>query len=92
MDEVCALDRIARVWTLHANSIESPKLALLDDNTRHTTLSVHRAINATNAELEFILPEHASKLQPMDVGLNNPFEEQLHQEVKRFLAIDPLGE
>ena len=75
MDEACALDWIAHVWTPHASSIEGPKLMLLDGCTGHITSSVPRAINATNAKLEFILPGHTSKPQTMDTELNKSFKD-----------------
>ena len=92
MDEACVLDWIAHVWTPYANSIEGPKLMLLDGYTGHMTSSVRRAVNPTNAELKFIPPGHTSKSQLMDVGLNKPFKDRLQHEVERYLTANPLGE
>ena len=92
MDEKCLIDWVDRVWKPYADSIQGPKLMLLDSYTAHMTAAVKRAIHMTGTELEFIPPGYTSKLQPMDVGLNKPFKDRLRHEVERFLTTNPLGE
>lgn len=91
MDEATMLKWVHTVWKPFADTIDGPKLLILDECPSHLTRAVRMALCLCNTELEVIPGGYTSKLQVMDVGLNKPFKDRMRNCVEQFIVSQPVG-
>ena len=77
---------ISKIWAPHTNSMEGPKLLLIDVFAVHLTSQICALLGDIDTKVEFISPGFTSKLQVKDVGIDKPFKDQVQQAVETFLS------
>jgi DDE superfamily endonuclease len=75
---------------LDRNGIEWAYL-LLDECTVHLTDAVKEALARNNTDLDYIVPGYTSKLQPLDVGVNEPYKSYMRNNVESYMVISNHG-
>jgi DDE superfamily endonuclease len=76
MDEPLMLEWIEKIWKPEVKDKQQTYL-ILDKCRTHLTLWVRNAFAACKTEIELIPGGYTSKVQPMDVGSNKPFKNNI---------------
>ena len=84
MDEICMVDWVNKVWGPYTKQVGGSTLLILDKAKTHLTPNVCQLLNS--CEVEYIPPRYTSKLQPMDVGMNKPFQDRMRECVEDFMV------
>jgi hypothetical protein len=85
MDEGLMIEWIEKVWKSHIATIGSLTYLLLDECSVHLTANVRQAFANCNTCIDFIPPGYTCKLQPMDIGVNKPFKDNISDAVDTWL-------
>jgi DDE superfamily endonuclease len=76
MDKPLMLEWIEKIWKPEVKDKQQAYL-ILDECRTHLTKSDQNAFAACQTEIELIPGGYTSKLQPMDVGINIPFKNNI---------------
>jgi hypothetical protein len=80
------LDWVERSWKPWAATKTGTTYLLMDEFSAHMTDKVKTAVYACDTEIDFIIGGYTSKLQVMDVGLNQPFKDEYWRQFEEFMV------
>ena len=86
MDETKMLDWVERIWKPWAVTKKGTKYLLMDEFASHMTMKVKMAIYSCDSKIDFIIAGYTSKLQVLDVGLNQPYQDEYWRQFKQFMV------
>jgi hypothetical protein len=87
MDETKMLDLVERIWKPWAATKKGTTYDLLmDEFASHMMAKVKMVIYACDSKIDFIIAGYTSKLQVLDVGLNQPYKDEYQRQFNQFMV------
>jgi hypothetical protein len=86
MDETKMLDWVERIWKPWAATKKGMTYLLMDESASHMTAKVKMALYACDSKIDFIIVGYTRKLQVLDVGLNQLYQDEYRRQFKKFMV------
>jgi hypothetical protein len=92
LDQETFVDWVSDYWKpfVESNGIEISYM-ILDESTVHLTQSVKDALIACGTEFDYIPGGYTSRVQPLDVGINKPFKNNIRNQFEDWMYANPRG-